>query len=111
MNQLDRKTAVAAYKERKSAFGVFAVICTATGQVWVGQSSHVDTHANRLWFALKHGTSPHAALRDAWTLHGEDSFKFEELERLRDDYPELGRKDELKRRLALWKARLDAASL
>jgi len=111
MNQQDRKAALASYQERKPSFGVFAVICNATGQAWVGQSRHLDTQQNGLWFSLRHGTSPHAPLQAVWTLHGEDAFRFEELERLRDDYPEIGRKDELKRRQGLWKARLDASSL
>ena len=111
MNAVDRKAAVAAYKERKPALGVFAIICNATGQAWVGQSRHLDTQRNGLWFALKFGGSPYASLQAAWTQHGADEFRFEELERLRDDYPEFGRKDELKRRQALWRERLDAESL
>ena len=111
MNQHDRKAAIAAYKDRKSASGVFAVICTATGQAWVGTSPHVDTRKNGLWFALRQGTSPGASLQAAWKLHGEAEFRFEELERLRDDYPAIGRKDELKRRQAIWTARLGASPL
>lgn len=111
MDQRARKAAIAAYKDRKPAYGVFAVICTATGQAWVGQSRHVDTQQNGLWFTLKHGSSPHRALQAAWTLHGADEFRFEELERLRDDYPAVGRSDELKRRQALWTERLQALAL
>ena len=111
MNHQDRKAAVAAYKERKSAWGVYAVICGATGDVWVGHSRHVDTRQNGLWFALKLGTSPHASLQAAWTQHGEEAFRFEELERLRDDFPEIARLDELKRRQTLWRARLQASAL
>lgn len=111
MDQTTRKAAIAAYKERKPAFGVFAVICTATGQAWVGQSRHLDTQQNGLWFALRCGGSPYRALQAAWDLHGEGEFKFEELERLRDDFPSLTRPDELKRRQALWTARLEALAL
>ncbi len=111
MGNLDRKAAAAAYRERKPAFGVFAVICSATGQVWVDRSQHVDTQRNGLWFALRQGSSPYKMLQSVWNTHGEDAFRFEELERLRDDYPEFGVKDELRRRAALWKARLEAAVL
>lgn len=106
-----RKAAIAAYKERKPANGVFAVICTATGQAWVGRSRHLDTQQNGLWFALRHGSSPHRALQAAWALHGADAFRFEELERLRDDFPALTRPDELKRRQSIWTARLQADPL
>jgi hypothetical protein len=111
MDRRDRKAAVAAYKERKPAFGVYAVICTATGETWVGSSRHVDTQQNGLWFALGHGSCPYASLQAAWTLHGGGEFRFEELERLREDFPDIGRLDELKRRQGLWRARLHAIAL
>ena len=108
MDRQARKAAVAAYKERKSAFGVFAVICTATGEAWVGQSRRLDSQQNALWFALKHDSSPHKALQASWNAHGPADFRFEELERLRDDFSSISRPDELKRRQALWAARLGA---
>lgn len=111
MSPQDRKAALAAYKERKSAHGVFAVLCTATGQAWVGASSHVDTQQNGLWFGLRLGSSPFRSLQAAWSEHGETEFRFEELERLGEDFSEIGRKDELKRRQALWQARLQAEGL
>jgi len=111
MDRQARKAAVAAYKERKSAYGVFAVICNATGEAWVGQSRHLDTQQNGLWFALNQASSPHGSLQAAWNAHGPDNFRFEELERLRDDFSVIGRVDELKRRQALWIARLDAHRL
>lgn len=111
MDRLSRKAAIAAYKEKKPAYGVYAVICTATGQAWVGKSRHLDTQKNGLWFALKQGASPHRSLQAAWAEHPEDAFRFEALEQLRDDFPALGRLDELKRRQALWAARLEATSL
>ena len=111
MDRQARKAAVAAYKEHKAAHGVFAVICTATGEVWVGQSRHVDSRQNGLWFGLKQGASPHRSLQAAWNVHGPDHFRFEELERLRDDFPSLNRSDELKRRQSLWMTRLHAVAL
>ena len=106
-----RKAIVAAYREKAPVRGVFAVVCSATGHVWVDQSRHLDTHRNGLWFALRHGSSPYRSLQGFWDAHGEDAFRFEELERLREDYPGIGVQDELRRRTALWKARLEAASL
>jgi hypothetical protein len=111
VNREDRKAAIAAYKERKSANGVFAVICNATGEAWVGQSRHVDTHQNRLWFALRLGKGPQAALQAAWIRHGEAEFRFEELDRLREDFPQISLADELKKRQSLWRDRLRAAAL
>jgi hypothetical protein len=111
MDRQDRKAAIAAYKERKPAHGVYAVICNATGEAWVGSSRHVDTQQNGLWFALRLGTSRHPTLQAAWTEHGEGEFRFEELERLRDDFPDIGRADELKKRQALWLSRLRGSAL
>jgi hypothetical protein len=111
MDKQERKAAIAAYKERKAAFGVYAVICNATGESWVGCSSHVDTQQNGLWFSLQRGTSPFVSLQKAWALHGEAEFRFEELDRLADDFPELGRMSEVKKRRGLWHARLQASVL
>ncbi len=111
MDKNERRAAVAAYKQRKPAHGVYAVICTATGAAWVGHSGHVDKIWNRLSFALRLGTSPYASLQAAWKQHGEREFRFEELERLRDDFPEYARLDELKTRQALSRTRLSASSL
>lgn len=111
MDRDARKAAIAACKERRPAYGVYAVICTATGQAWVGQSRHLDAQQNSLWFALRHGGSPYRSVQAAWDLHGATAFKFEALERLRDDFPALARPDELKRRQSIWTARLQALPL
>lgn len=111
MTPSEQKAAKAAYKDRKPAWGVFAVICSATGDVWVGGTRNVDTHRNSLWFALRTGSSRTAALQALWREHGEEAFRYEELERLREDYPALGRADELKRRRTLWLDRLQASPL
>jgi hypothetical protein len=111
MDKQHRKAAVAAYKERKAAVGVYAVIRNATGEAWVGCSRHVDTQKNGLWFALRQGTSPFPSLQKAWACHGEADFRFEELDRLADDFPELGRMSEVKKRQSLWQARLRASAI
>src|ERR1700761_8420780 len=111
MDRQARRDAISAYKERKPAWGVYAVICTATGQTWVGKSRHVDTQQNGLWFSLRMGGGRHPGLQAAWTEHGEGEFRFEELDRLREDFPALGRDRELKSRQELWAARLQATAL
>lgn len=111
MDRRERRTAVAAYKQRKPALGVYAIICRATGEAWVGRSPCVDVQKNRIWFELGLGKSPCASLQAAWREHGEPEFRYEELERLREDFPEFGRDDELKRRETLWRSRLQASAL
>jgi hypothetical protein len=111
MTSADRKALINDYKDRETVAGVFAVICSATGRVWVGQSRHIDTQQNGLWFSLKLGSSPFRALQKEWSDHGADNFRFEQLDRLSPDLSDMARKDELKRRAALWIARLGAEAL
>jgi hypothetical protein len=111
MDKSARRAAVAAYKERKPEWGVFAVRCLATGQAWVGESRHLDTQQNGLWFALRHGSSPYRALQAAWTAAGEGGFVFEALERLPGDTPAHRRVDLLKARAEAWRAALGALPL
>ncbi|MDQ1154260.1 GIY-YIG nuclease family protein [Brevundimonas sp. SORGH_AS_0993] len=111
MNAERRKTLIAAYREQPTVAGVFAVLCTATGEAWVGQSRHIDTHRNGLWFALKLGSCPYPDLQRAWAAHRPEDFRFEQLDRLSPDLSDMARKDELRRRAALWAQRLSARQL
>jgi len=111
MTSQERRALVAAYKERKTVAGVFAVLCTATGEAWVGQSRHIDTEQNGLWFTLRLGTSPFRSLQAAWNAHTEADFRFEQLDRLPEDASPLVRDMELKARAARWTARLGARAL
>jgi hypothetical protein len=115
MKGADRKAAIAAYKERKPALGVYAVRCAASGELWVGATPNLDTIRNRLWFGLRLGNDPHPDLQAAWRLHGGDAFSFEILERLPDEEGDAGepflRQALLKERAAAWRARLGAAPI
>ena len=111
MDRQIRKDAIAAYKRRKPALGVYAIICTATGEAWVGSSNRVDTQKNKLWFELGLGNSRLSSVQAAWNRHGGQEFRFEELDRLREDFPEIDRDDELKKRQALWQTRLQASAI
>ena len=111
MAALDRKALIAAYKEQTSVAGVFAVICTATGDAWVGKSRRIDIHQNGLWFSLKHGGYPNRSLQQAWNTHQADDFRFEQLDRLPEDISAMARDTELKERASRWCARLMAKPL
>lgn len=108
---IDRKAAIAAYKERKTPAGVFVVRCTPTGQAWVGASRHLDTQQNGLWFALRQGGARNRDLQAAWTAHGEAAFSYEALERLPDDTSAYLLPSLLKERSRDWLARLDALGI
>jgi len=108
---MHRKAAVAAYKERKTFPGIYAIRCGASRQAWVGQAADIATIRNRVWFALQHGSHTNAILQVAWNSHGGDCFTFEELERL--DEEELGfvRDRGLRERLAHWRGELGALTV
>jgi hypothetical protein len=108
MDKQERKSAVAQFKERKSACGVYAVICTATGEAWVGTSRNLEAQKNSMWFTLNTGSGPFQSLLAAWAAHGEREFRFEELDRLKDDFSTILRADELRKRQKLWLERLQA---
>jgi len=110
MKTLDRKAAVAAYKEQVTRIGAFAVRA-ADGQVWVGESTHLDTQKNGIWAGLRMGGSPFRSLQAAWTAQGEAAFSYDVLEALPADTSALMRKTALKALADDWRGRLDAQKL
>jgi hypothetical protein len=110
MAGLDRKAAVAAYKERKAPAGVFVVRCAASGQAWVGQAPDVEAIRNRIWFTLRQGGRSYLPLQAAQAAHGAEALSFEVLERVEEDSP-LARARILKERTAHWRAQLQADAL
>lgn len=107
----NRKAALAAYKERKSVAGVFAVRCGAADTVWVGGAPDLDKIQNRLWFQLKMGGCPHRSLQAAWNAHGAESLAFEIVEPLEDEELAFARATALKARVAHWVAAMRAEAI
>lgn len=91
---IDRKAAVAAYKERKASAGVYVLRCAPSNEAWVGTAPDLGTIENRLRFALRMAATPHRSLQAAAKAHGADAFSYEVLERVeeKDASPELIRK-------------------
>jgi hypothetical protein len=111
MKPLDKKLAIAAYKERKAVAGIYMVRCATSGEAWIGQSPTLDTVQNRIWFALRLGSSPHADLQKAWHEYGADNFTFEIVEQIDDEEAPYFKDDLLKRRLEYWRLKLEATPL
>lgn len=105
---MNRRAAIAAYKERQSVAGVFALRCAATGEVFVGAALDIDKVFNRLAFSLRSGTHPRPPLQAAWAAHGEAAFAFEALERLPKAPSPYVRDSALKERHEFWRAKLRA---
>lgn len=108
MKSTDRKAALAAYRERKTAAGFFAVRCTATGQVWVGGAPNIETIQNRIWFALRQGASTNRLMQAAWSKAGADAFVFEVLETFDGDGATYPQGAAYKQLLADWQGKLGA---
>lgn len=111
MKTADRRAALAAYKQKKPAAGVYVVRCAATGEAWIGMSRHLESQQTSLWFQLRHAGLPNAALRSAWLTCGEHAFGFEVLETVDAELTPLGLTDFLKRRAAHWREELGAKAV
>ena len=111
MKSEDRKAAIADYKKRKAAAGIFAVRCAPSGQAWIGQALNLDTIQNRIWFSLRVGSHSNRELQSAWVAHGADAFSFEPLETLKDEELAYVRDTLLKERAAHWRTELKGASI
>ena len=111
MERAQKRAAIAAYKERKSVAGIYAVRCTASGQIWVGRALDLDKVWNRIGFTLRGGASPHRALQAAWNAHGAAAFSFEAIERLEEEKVAFARDSTLNERMSFWRARLRAAAI
>jgi hypothetical protein len=89
MTATRRKDLVREYKERKTRSGIFAVRCMAKDAAWTGASRDLDSQQNGIWFQLRMGNHMNKALQQAWNQHGADAFRFEILEVVEDDNPEM----------------------
>jgi hypothetical protein len=108
---IDRKAAIAAYKDRKVEAGIFAVRCPATGEVWLGQAPDVATVKTRHWFSLRLGSHSNRALQAAWRAQGEDGMVFEALELLPDEADANARASQLRDALRRWRNQLAAPAI
>lgn len=108
---IDRKAAIAAYKERKTIAGIYVVRCTASGEAWVGQAPNLETIQNRIRFSLRQGGHTCRSLQAAWNEHGETGLAFGECERLEDEETAYVRNALLKERTLHWRAELKAEAI
>jgi hypothetical protein len=108
---IDRKAAVAAFKERKPQPGVYAVRCVDSGGLWLGQANDMTTVQNRHWFALRMGSHTNRTMQAAWASHGEASFSFEMLEILPEGDSGSALDSQLRDRLKRWRTKLGAPAV
>jgi hypothetical protein len=111
LSKEQKKEAISKFKERKPSLGVFAVRCTASGQVWIGSSRNLDAARNGLWFGLRTGAHREQALQQEWNAHGEAAFDYEVLEKLAEDVLPMEVRDLLAEMKARWMKQLNAPGL
>lgn len=108
MDRASRKQAVADYKDRPPAVGVYAL--RIGEQTWVGTTPTLDTIENRIRFSMRTGGHSHKALQAAYAAQGgDDALRFEPLENAPAELTKLGRDTWLKARAAHWREHLNAA--
>lgn len=108
---IDRKAAVTAWKERKSAPGIYAIRCVPSGERWMGQAADLATVQNRHWFALRMGSHTNRALQAAWAQHGADTLVFEVVKRLVDEEDATVQASRLRNALRRWRDETGAAAV
>ena len=111
-SNIDRKQAIREYKARKAPpRGIFAVRCTATGQLWIASSMNLDAAQNSAWFSLRNGLYPNKSIQAEWNTHGDRAFVYEILEKLEDDVSAIQINDVLKAKKRYWMDQLGAQTM
>jgi len=107
-----RKAAIQAFKEQKTARGIFAIRCETSGSVWVDSAMDLRAAENRTWMSLRYG-DVHIEKKIAaeYQTHGRDAFRFEILEKLDDDVTPSAIRDLLKEKKLHWLEKLGARTL
>jgi hypothetical protein len=82
---MNRKEAIAEYKNRKIPRGTFVVRVADNGTAWVDATPDLNAARNGLLFTLRHGVHRNQELQAEWNAHGEAAFRYEILEKLEDD--------------------------
>lgn len=108
---IDRKAAIASYRERKAAPGIFAIRCAASGQQWLGQAPDITTVQARHWFGLRLGSHANRAMQAAWNAHGAADFSFESLELLPEEDNPVTLSSQLRDALKRWRGELGAPAV
>jgi hypothetical protein len=105
---MNRKEAIAEWKNRKTPRGAYVVRFADDGPVFVDAVPDLDAARNGLLFALRTGVHWNKQLQAEWNAHGESSFRYEVLEKLEDDLAPMAWRDLLKDKKKEWVSRLGA---
>lgn len=99
----DKQTLKRQYLEVKTRAGVYAIRNRITGRALVAGSNNAEGTLNRHRFELRIGSHRNAKLTQDWAEHGEDSFNFEVLDRVKpNEDPAFNAAQELEALVSLW---------
>lgn len=73
---INKKELTKEYKNKKFRCGVFKLINSVTGKVFVGSSPNLDVKYNSIKFQLEAGMFPIAELQSDWNTFGEAAFSY-----------------------------------
>jgi hypothetical protein len=105
---VNRKEAIAEYKNRKTPRGTYSLRFVENGPVWVDATPDLYAARNGLLAALRIGVHRNPELQAEWNAHGEAAFQYEVLEKIEDDLAPMAWRDLLKDKKKEWLARLSA---
>jgi hypothetical protein len=108
---MNRKEAIAEYKNRKTPRGTFVVRFADDGPAWVDATPDLYAAKNGLLFMLRNGMHSNEGLQAEWNARGESSFRYEVLEKLEDDLAPMAWRDLLKDKKKEWVERLGAQAI
>ena len=95
-------------KLRKTPKGVYAVRCTASGEVWVGAAGDLISARTGIWFMLRNGMHHNKTIQGAWGKHGDAAFQYDVLVNLEEDLSPLLVRDSLREGQKHWMKELGA---
>ena len=91
------------YKETPKQAGVFRIVNTVSGKVFLGSSKNLEGRLNKHQFQLSSGRHPNRELQEDWNQLGTDAFRFEIVEIVqRKDDPKFNLDDELSLLEEIW---------
>jgi hypothetical protein len=108
---MNRKEAIAEYKNRKTPRGMYMVRFAEEGPVFVDAVPDLEAARNGLLFGLRNGLHRNKALQAEWDAHGEAAFRYEVLEKLDDDLVPMAWRDLLKEKKVEWVKKLGAQAV
>jgi len=108
---MNRKEAIAEYKNRKTPRGTFSVRFADDGPAWVDATPDLEAAKNSLLFSLRNGLHINKGLQAEWNTHGESAFRYEVLEKLDDDLAPMAWRDLLKDKRKEWLEKLGARAI